>query len=296
MVNARVTVAGPVRTPHRFGLFSAVPVVDVDGHELMGVQWEPPTCARPKVLPDSSCCPTVKEFEPPAPVQDATPFTVMGSWSCTLLGNNMADAVRRARQHLEAGEQHAVEYEVWTGEAGSGPRFADPTTPNLGTVHCAADLLAVLEEYASRNYVGQPLLHVPRSVLPYFGADGLTTVVGGNRLETNYGLPIVAGAGYSEANTGPDGAPAPAGSYWVYLTGAMKVWRGSIVEPPNPEAGFSRCNNEFVALAERIYLVGWDCFTVAVLFEPCCPCGAPELTPPPPPAPGPGGASTEETP
>lgn len=296
-IKAYVTVPGPVRVPHRFGLFSAVPVVDVtDSHALMGVQWEPLTCASPKVLSDGCPCPPSKEFEPAPGVQQADPFVVMGSWACGLPGNSVDEAQRRARRHLELGEQQAVERAVWTGAAGAAPWFAHESTPNLGTVHCATDLLAVVEDYAATHSTGAPLLHLPRPVLPYLAADRLVAPVGGTRLETGYGTPVVAGAGYVEANIGPGGVPAPPGAWWVYATGAMQVWRGPVITPPDPVAGFSRCNNEFVALAERIYLVGWDCFTAAVLFEPCCACGAPELTPPPPPVPEPGGASTEETP
>lgn len=285
-INAAVTVAAPPRQTHKYGLFSAVPVVPVsDPHELMGVQWEPLTCERPTIVPDQCPCPTTKEFVPPPPVQDVEPFNVLGSWACALGGNTVAAAQQRARDHLTAGEQQAVEWAVWTGMADNhdplsqddayhGPRFAHPTTPVIGTVQCAKDLLAVIEDYTASVYVGQPLVHLPRAVLPHLAAENLVTTTG-TRLETPYGTPLVAGAGYGEANTGPDGVRAPAGSWWVYATGAMQVRRSDVFVPPNPEVGFSRCNNEFVAIAERTYLVGWDCFTAAVLFEPCCECAAP---------------------
>lgn len=294
----RVTVPAPARVPHRFGLFSQVPVINVtDNHMLNGIQWEPLTCGRPKVLP-TGCCPVAKEFEPQPPVQDAEPFTVMGSWTCTLGLTGVEEAQRRAREHLTVGEQQAVEWAVWTGQVDMvepldpadtfhGPRFAHPSTPVIGTVHCAADLLAVIAQYTSTVYNGSPLVHLPQAVLPYLAGSHLLSVVNGSRLETPYGTPLVAGAGYGEANTGPDGTPAPPGSWWVYVTGAMQVYRGDVFTPPDPEAGFSRCNNEMVALAERTYLVGWDCFTAAVLFEPCCECGAPDITFPPAPAPEP---------
>jgi hypothetical protein len=294
MANAsRVTVTGPMRTPNRFGLFSVVPIEDItDPHAMFGgVQWEPLTCARPRVLSNSCDCPPLKGFEPPPAIQDATPITVMGSWSCSLVGYTVEEAARRARQHLELGEQHAVERALWTGEGENGPRLAHPDTANLGEVRCVTDLLSVLEAYANTHQVGQSVLHAPRAVLPYLAdRNVLVQVAGGARLETVYGLPIAAGEGYTGANTGPDGTPAPAGSWWVYMTGAMKIWRGEIVTPPDPEAGFSRCNNEMVALAERQFLVGWDCFTAGVLFTPCCECGPP--TPPPAPDAGPAGEGT----
>lgn len=290
MVNARVTVPGPVRAPHRFGLFSAVPLVEItDEHTYNGVQWEPGSCERPRVLPDGSCCGTAKEFLPPDGVHDATPFTVVGTWQCQLLGTTPAAAQQKARAHLELGEQHAAEWAVWTGrvdppgpaDAGEhGPYLAHPSTTNLGTVRCGTDLIAVIEQYVASVYTGVPVLHVPRPVLAYLVQQSqVVTVAGGSRIETVGGIPVAVGAGYTEANTGPGNTPAPAGSWWVYVTGAMKVWRGPIITPPNPEVGFSRCNNEMAALAERVYLAGWDCFTAGVLFDPCCACGEP--TPPP---------------
>lgn len=300
MVNVRVTVQGPMRVPHRYGLFSVVPVEDVtDPHALFGgVQWEPLTCARPQILPGPCVdCPPAKGFEPPPGIADATPITVVGTWTCSLVGFTVEEAQRRARQHLELGEQHAVERALWTGEGENGPRLAHPDTVNLGEVHCVTDLLSVLEAYANTHAVGETVLHAPRAVLPYLVDNGVVIQVGGgSRLETVYGLKVAGGAGYTGANTGPDGTPAPAGSWWVYMTGAMKIWRGPVVMPPDPTAGFSRCNNEMIALAERQYMVGWDCFTVGVLFTPCCDCGAPE---PPPPAPEPelvGGSTTGDTP
>jgi hypothetical protein len=276
--SARVTVRGPVRTPRRFGLFSVAEVEDVtDPHALMGVQWEPLTCDRAHSTSDGCPCVTEnKVFTPGTQPQDATPFVVHGSWQCAKLGTTVEAAARAARAQLEIGEQQAVEWELWTGTAGAGPRLAHPDTVDLGEVRCATDLLAAIEDYTAAAFNANPVIHVPRPVVPYLVADHLITTVAGSRLETTLGVPVAAGAGYAEANTGPDGTPAPAGSWWVYVTGPIKVWRGPIVAVPDPgEAGFMRCSNELVALAERTYLVGWDCITAAVLFTPCCACGAP---------------------
>jgi hypothetical protein len=285
---AAVTVPAPPRQPHKFGLFSAVPIHPAnDPHMLMGVQWEPDTCARPKTMPEQCPCPTAVDFSPPSPVQDADPFTVVGTWTCALGGYTPAYAQEKARANLAAGEQQAVEWGIWTGDTElygpigddspqrfHGPRFADPTTPVIGEVKCATDLLAVIEQWTASRYTGAPIVHLPRPVLPYLAADHLLTTVS-NRLETTYGTQLVAGAGYAEANTGPDGTKAPDGSWWVYVTGALNVYRSDVFTPPDAADGFVRCNNEMLAVAMRTYLVGWDCITAAVLFTPCCECGQP---------------------
>lgn len=282
---ARVTVTGPIRPPRRFGLFSVAEVeTSTDPHIQAGVQWVADACEPPATVSDGCPCPDLKTWTPGRGVQDATPFAVVGSWQCAKLGVTLNEAVARARTQLEGGEQQAVEREVWEGTNGAGPRFAHPDTVVIGEVGCATDLLAAIESYASAFMV-QPVVHAPRPVLAHLAADHLIEkVASGARLETPWGTPVAGGPGYAMANTGPDGTPAPEGSWWVYATGPIKVWRGPVIALPEPpEQGFVRCSNEFVATAERVYVVGWDCFTAAVLYTPCCPCpGTPAPAPPAP--------------
>ncbi|MDQ0376499.1 hypothetical protein [Amycolatopsis thermophila] len=279
---AGVTVAAPVRTPHRYGLFSAASIVDAtDMHELMGVQWQPLPCGRPGLFVED-CLPTgggnpdvpattEKDFADQPGTVEASPITVYGSFRCRLLGYSLEEAQRRAREHLEAGEQQAVEYAVMSGEGGNLPFLADADTVNLGTATCAEELLSLLYEHADAEFTGEPVLHVPRAAAPWL-KDHLAREAG--RLVTTLGTPVVAGAGYSEANVGPGGVAAPAGSFWVYATGPVVVRRGPITAVPNPpEAGLNRSNNDFTALAERQYVVGWDCLAAAVQFTPACCCG-----------------------
>ena len=285
----RVTVPAPVRQPHRYGLFSVASIADVtDPHELLGVQWEPLPCERPGLWVDD-CTPHNgsgsgeggeggEDVEPdekipatqPEPV-DADPITVYGSWYCQKLGYTLDDIQSRARAHLVGGEQQAVEYAVWTGDSGNQPHLASPDTIELGEATCPAQLLAMLYTHADTVFTGEPVLHMPRPVVPWL-ADH--TIRESGRLVTTQGVPIAAGAGYTEANTGPDGTPAPDGSYWVYVTGPVMVRRGPIENVPNPtSAGFNRRDNTLLALAERQYVVGWDaCLTATALFTPSCCC------------------------
>lgn len=283
----RVTIPAPVRQPHRFGLFSVANVADVtDAHELLGVQWEPLPCERPGLWVDD-CAPNTGAGEgegeggedsypnekapavQPEPVE-ADPITVYGSWFCLKLGYTLDEVQARARAHLLAGEQQSVEYAVWTGDGGNRPYLADPETVNLGEATCAAQLLAMLYEHADTAFTGEPVIHMPRPVVPWL-TDHVTRESG--RLVTTQGVPIAAGAGYTEANTGPGGTRAPEGSYWVYATGPVTVRRGPIDNVPSPtSAGFNRRDNTLLALAERQYVVGWDCLTAAVLFTPSCCC------------------------
>lgn len=268
-----VTVSPPGRSAHRYGLFSAVSIVDVtDEHELMGVQWTPFPCDRPELWVDD-CIGSPggegeKLFAEQPDIIQATPITVYGSFHCNLLGFSVQEAQDRAREHLAAGEQQAVEYALWTGEAGNSPYLASPDTEDLGEASCANELLAMVYRFADTAFVGEPVLHVPRAAVPWMS---FSVVADSGRLRTQQGVPIAAGAGYTEANTGPDGEPAPEGSWWVYVTGPLVVRRGSVEVVPNPGSrGFSTRDNQISALAERQFVVGWDCVAGAVLFSPRC--------------------------
>ncbi|QYN17602.1 hypothetical protein [Amycolatopsis sp. DSM 110486] len=268
---ASVTVPPLPRTPHLFGLFSVASVVDVaDPHMFMGVQWQPYPCDNPSLW-RHDCPPPDKPrekrlTEQPATVT-ATPINVYGSFDCKLVGYNMPEATARAREHLLLGEQHAVEYGVWTGASDNVPRLADTNTPSLGTVHDAASLLSELYQASDIHLAGDPVLHIPRAAAPHMRLHLMHAQ--GGRVVTAEGIPVAIGTGYTEANTGPDGSKAPAGAFWVYATGPVTVWRGPVMDVPDPaEQGFNTRTNDYVALAERQFLVGWDCLTLAALFAP----------------------------
>lgn len=270
-VGAYVTVPAPARQPHRYGLFSAATIVDTTTpHEQMGVQWSPLPCDRPDYWPHD--CPTppdaTKTPTTQPPTQHALPITIYGSFECRLVGYSITEATARAREHLTAGEQHAVEYALWTGISNNTPTLTGADTLDLGTASCPAALLSLIYAHTDTHFVGEPLIHIPRAAVPWFG-DQLVRDNG--RLTTKLGTPVAAGAGYSEANTGPTGEPAPDGAFWVYATGPIVLRRGPIHDVPTPaHQGFNTRTNDFTALSERRYLAMWDCLTVAALFTPRC--------------------------
>lgn len=293
------TVEPPQRRPNRYGLFSVAQLRDVPapdpvaggGHELMGVQWSPHACEHPGLWPHECGLGGEGDVVPgekcvtcqPQPNTSADPITVYGSWHCPLVGFSVAEAQERAREHLTAGEQHALEFAIWTGAMGNRPAFAvgedDPhggqPTPVLGYAACGAELLSLIYAAADVGFAGEPVIHVPRAALPWLARENLVVRASGGRLETPAGVPIVAGTGYTEANTGPDGVQAPQGSWWVYVTGPVVVYRGPIVDVPEPPGtGLNTRTNDYTALAERRFVVAWDCLTAAVQFTPSCGGGA----------------------
>jgi hypothetical protein len=55
---------------------------------------------------------------------------------------------------------------------------------------------------------------------------------------------------------------------WIFATGEVFYRRGDIWQPTSVES-FNRGNNTVRAMAERTYVLGWDCclFAVPVLIE-----------------------------
>ena len=272
-----IRVEAPQRSPHRFGLFSVAEIIEEPASPVFfgGTVWEPLPCEHPGLwpgpcgttpIPEEKCAAT----QPDSPV--TTPFTVYGSYWCDLVGRTPQDASDRAVQHLQGGEQHAVEYAVWSGAAGAAPAFAGPDTVDLGTASCAAQLLERIYAYTDVAYSSEVVVHAPRPVMPWLASAGvLVRSADGGRVETQSGTPIAFGSGYTEAGTGPDGTQADPGSYWVYVTGPVVIRRGGILRLPDPPShGLDRRTNDYLALAERTYLAAWDCITAAIQFTPSC--------------------------
>lgn len=268
-VLSRIEVPAPAVQPYRYGLLSAATVLpEGDRHFALGTTWIPNQCERPGIAPDPCADPSVAKTFPELPdAPEVVPFAVYGSFSCLLPGFSTADAHDRAVAHLTQGEQRAVEYAVWTGAQGTDPHLADPALTPLTAATSPAAATAALEDWLATNYSGTGVLHMSRGAATWLASDNLLLRVG-DRLETHLGTRIAAGAGYSEANTAPDGTPAAAGSYWMYATGAVVIRRGPVVDVGAGAQGFDTSTNVMTALAERYYSVAWECGTAAIQLTP----------------------------
>lgn len=280
----------PRRARHRFGLFSVADVRPAEAHDTFGtgVEWAPNACEHPGLWQHE--CPVDPDVDPPAadrqkcltcqPLANATarPITVYGAYQCPLVGVGMAEAQRRAEANLLDGEEHSVERAVMAGLAGANPSLSAADTTYAGQAGCAAELLELLHTSTDPGFIGEPVFHIPRAAIHWlFGADLLEA--DGDVLRTKLGTPVAAGSGYTEANVGPPANPGEdprpplvPGAWWVYATGPVVALRGDVQRIPTPaEQGFNPRTNDYTALAERAWVVGWECLTVAALFNPGCP-------------------------
>lgn len=190
-------------------------------------------------------------------VVEGDPFVVLHNFSCKAPGSFDRGA-ERARDALRLGEQRAVETVVSRQLAATAN--ATDLTPAGGAVH-PVDGLAILEAYLGASYGGVGVVHSPVDVTTVLTTLG-AVVRQGTRLETVQGTYVASGGGYD--NHSPEGVAADAGEAWVYATGQVLIRRAATVDVVS-QIATSPATNVFNALAERTYVVTWECVTVAVL-------------------------------
>lgn len=214
----------------------------------------------------------------------ATSFTVYAEFDCAPVG--LADAQSIAETELTKVENWLVERAFWTGVAGSatGPAPQITVFPHLAanaalidpndstiTLQTAATVaitgtdpngLGSLEKALGDCYHGQGVIHIPPVALTTFYAWNMAIERDG-QLFTPFGNRIVVGQGYD--GSGPDGTAPAAGTTWIYATGAMFGYRSPILVPTLRES-FTRSDNTYHLIAERTYVLGWECCHLAALI------------------------------
>jgi hypothetical protein len=276
----------PRRQPMPFGIFTVVEERDVtDPHYLLGVEYRP-LCGGSGTTfdycvtggPGPAFAPTASRS-----MRAATPFTVFSEVQCSALdaweiGNE--DAVNM----LKATEQYQVERALWTGQVGgldnqmyphlaANAAVTAPLVTNgiqltlqtaavqvTGSGVSAATGIGLLEGALGACYDGVGILHVPETAIPALANLNMIFRDGKN-LRTHNGNLVVAGAGYTGSS--PSGVAATPGTTWMYATGQFFMYRGPIKTFAR-ETELNRSNNTFTAIAQRTYVLGWDCCHFAV--------------------------------
>lgn len=287
----RLNVAPPSFAPLPYGLLTtlgdAVRTPD-DPHWQSGATWES-VCAQGGTTYDECWAVTGTGAAPPPGSKASTtsitrrgalPFTVYAEIDCSAPGF-WDRAQDFASDALTQSEQWQVENAIWTGVAGGQPvvhphlansaslvdqrdasivleTSATVITGGAGPVDIVEGL-GLLEKALADCYDGVGVIHATRDILPAMMHSNLL-VPDGFRYRTAGGNLVIFGAGYR--GTSPAGA-AVTGQSWLYATGAMFVYRGPAQIIPI-RASLDRAENTIKAMAERNYLVGWDCCQLAV--------------------------------
>lgn len=286
MAAPRRHVAPPAFTPLPYGLLSSLgPYIRStdDPHWQLGVQWES-ICPLGGTTYDECLTVTGADAPPPPPPdktptdemqrRGATPFTVLVDVDCSAPGfwERSQEMVEEALARVESFQ---VERAIWTGLAASRavvhPHLASNTdiTENEVILDTAAvtvtgtydvvEGIGRLERLLADCYRGVGVIHVPRVLAPAL-ADANLLISDGARYRTPNGNIVVLGEGYTGSS--PSGSTSN-DLVTVYATGLPFIYRSSVDTTP-PVSTLTRTDNDVTVIAERTYLVGWDCCHVAI--------------------------------
>lgn len=244
MANPRITVPAPVRQPRRGGFLSVIPVVDVPNLAAAEtVEWEANPCGI--VQPGIGLCwGDVSELEKDQrQALDwgfATGFVALGYYGVEcFLGDY--DYTAKAREGLEEAEgiflEHVVQETV----------FDSSTAPAAPAVNVAADGLIAAENFADTRYrvaggyIARPIIWINRGDAIRYAAAFLIFGDSEGNLWTANGTPVIASGEFTP------------GEIWV--SGQATVYRSPITDIPAQNLTLNR----EMAIAERVYAIGFDC-------------------------------------
>jgi hypothetical protein len=275
---------GPSFTPLRYGLLSAAqPIEDPDPHWQLGTIVLLDACGVPLTVTGGPCSAASIQKAPSVTglaASAANPFSVYAWVNCAPVGqgDDLADLITRTDALLTNGEGRAVEHAVWTGQASNGPvnprlaanaqsfitaqgaqavELQSAATTVTGVPLAPLEALALLEGNLAACYGGEGVIHVPAAAVAYLANQGLVKAQG-NQLRTTLGNIVAA---YAPGDRhGPTGSEPGAGLAWFYATGAVTVRRSPIKgRGVMPGSFVGRTDNSTVYVAERTYVVDWDC-------------------------------------
>lgn len=243
--------APKVLLPARGGLLPAANVIrdEADVAAYHGVSYEGLPCGMSREIPAPGTDKIFDQYQS----QEGVLFGVYrGLETPLLLGT---PDTTDAKTVFEGGETVAVEKAVQRLLLNP---LAEDLTPTPGTpVKNLKSALGILQQYAGERYTGLPLLHANRHItelLTEMVVDPATFVQ-----HTRQGTPLANGSGYGQ--TGPDGAEAPEGAGWLYISGQINIWSGEVnlIEATNHQ------ENRNYVLAEAVYAATVECFVAAIL-------------------------------
>lgn len=285
----RHLVAPTAPGPRRYGLFDAATVTDgLDARAMAaGIQFPELDCGGPLNEYDANCVThPAKTFTEGLGYTGGDPYWLYAAERCGTVGRTPAEITDAVRRSLAAGEQTAVENVVWTGGAfatdpalttAAGVVVVTPLAPGAGTA------LAALEASFYAVYGYQGTIHV--NTAAYAALEDYVDRQGGaGVLTTELNSKMAYGAGYG--TDGPLGEAPAAGFVWAFMTPNVTVRRSEIIVP-DVLMTLNRTNNQYNALAERVYLHTWTCDIVhAVQIPVAAPAFTAAPSVPVPPVPG----------
>jgi hypothetical protein len=236
--------------PRPYGLFTVAPPSDGGERWRVGTGMQSHNCMDADIWSGVACspdAPTPKELtEWSCEMTMFEPFVVYLLAGRTGIDADVAAAELSAA--FRAAEQRAVERQLWS-------QIGDAAV-DLGPQPNPAYMLAVIEGNLATHYNGLGVIHMSPFAATIL-ADHLAP--SGDRMFTKAcGTPVVIGSGYGAADDP---------TLEIYGTGETFVRRGDLDEL----SAWDLMVNDINALAERTYLVGWDCYAAKTTITPEAP-------------------------
>lgn len=257
----KALVDSPTRTPRSYGLFSVVINRENTSETRWnnGVEFSEVGCTSADAFGTQDCDSIVsRTFDTGQGLAEGTDFTVTASFDCSPVGYTVDDAQAVANARLITQEETQVEKALWTGGLTNSPNFSETTSTNTltSTAVSAGVALGKVEQWLASHYGSKGIIHVTRAAATILIGVGYL-VAQGQQLHTKLGTPVVAGGGYD--NSGPDGKVPDDGTFWVYGTPAILMYRGDVqTVTSDSSAHLDRSNNDFMAIAERQYVLAYE--------------------------------------
>ena len=240
-------VDAPPVVPLPYGIFSvAEPRLTTDDHWKLGVQWQSQACAD--TFTTTGPCIDPREgidTEDACFVSQYDPFTVYAYNTDAVIGHTLDEHLANTIQRLIASEQRTAENNLWSLLQANAVSTANLTSYSPGVV------LGYLEQVLAENYGGQGVIHMNRLTATFLWEY---LQVQGGKLVTKIGTPVVAGAGY-------DGLVSPLDKFTMFASGPVVLYRGDV---DTRENAVDKANNKVSIIAQRDYVLGWDCAAYGV--------------------------------
>lgn len=260
--------------PLRYGIFQAsIGPLDIPGHARNGgLQYVTAVCGEGFGY-DNACIADLASkvatwTENGTTTVLGVPFLVLATVQCGSVGYDFEEQKAFVMERLRSVEQSQVEEMFSTGAGALFPALL--TADGIETVTGGGTtVVEVLSELERARYCGtattdiqygpRAVLHVPIPVLNELKAQHVIEF-DGTRWRTPLGTVVSAGC---YAGNDPDGVAAADGVFWMYITGQTTIWRSSdefVMDNIAPaEGSLDRTTNQFMMLAEREYVITYEC-------------------------------------
>jgi hypothetical protein len=268
ITNFREYVPNPhAGAPLRYGLFKVSEPIDLPIHaQIGGIEYETADCgvAHPYTV---TCAPGAsKTFDGGLTDITGDPFVVYTSSTCGTVGETSDRVQGIVAERLRVGEQAAVENVFSQQLNGQAPGLAN--NASAATLTAATTLTAAIGSlegwlYGTQQYGLKGVIHVPALAATYFRENNSMLPDDEGVFRTPIGTAISMG-NYSGLE--PNGSAPAAGHTTVYITGMVAVYRdpaANVFVSPYGET-VAKATNQYLAVAERSYIVTFDCFVAGI--------------------------------